>query len=274
MSKPNSVPASTQAKSSSTAMFAVGAIIVALIVAILVFMFIMGSPGNFDNGDVAKGHPKNMLGIIHSGGPIVPVLMTMFLCVIIFTIERAMAVITASGKGNSADFTRKVQSSLASNNVDAAIAECDRQKGSVANVIRAGLVKYKEMGHNTELAKDQKIVAIQQELEESSALEMPMLERNLPILSTIGTVATLIALLGTVLGMIKAFNGMGQAGAADATALSIGISEALVNTALGIGTSALAIISYNFFTTKIDKMSYSIDEAGFTIGQTFNTHNK
>jgi len=82
---------------------------------------------------------------------------------------------------------------------------------------------------------------------------MPMLEKNMMILSTLGTVATLVALLGTVIGMIKAFFALGSGGGTpDAAALSIGISEALINTALGIGTSAIAIILYNFFTSKID----------------------
>jgi biopolymer transport protein ExbB len=74
--------------------------------------------------------------------------------------------------------------------------------------------------------------------------------------------------------MIKAFSALATAGAPDAVALSNGISEALWNTALGIGTSAVAIIMYNFFTTKIDKLTYGIDEAGFSIAQTFAAKNK
>ena len=66
---------------------------------------------------------------------------------------------------------------------------------------------------------------------------------------------------------------MGQSGAPDSTALSIGISEALVNTASGIATGAFAVIFYNYFTNKIDNMTYAIDELGFTIVSTFSaTH--
>jgi biopolymer transport protein ExbB len=78
-----------------------------------------------------------------------------------------------------------------------------------------------------------------------------------------------MGLLGTVIGMIKAFSALATAGAPDAVQLANGISEALINTALGIGTSALAIIFYNYFTTKIDKLTYSIDEAGVAIVQNF-----
>lgn len=128
---------------------------------------------------------------------------------------------------------------------------------------------YKEVGSDATLDKEQKIVAIQKSIEEATELELPMLQRNLVIISTIASIGTLIALLGTVLGMIKSFRAMATAGAADSVALSAGISEALINTAFGIGTSALAIIVYNYFTTKIDSLTYSIDEAGFSIVSSF-----
>ena len=159
---------------------------------------------------------------------------------------------------------------LANKNVDAALAECDKQKGSVGNVMKAGLRKYKEMIGNNEYNTEQKVLAIQKEVEEATALELPMLEKNLVFLSTLASVATLIGLLGTVIGMIRAFSALGESGgAAAAGKLSQGISEALYNTALGIGTSAFAIIAYNAFTTKIDGITYGIDESGFTLTQSF-----
>ena len=144
-------------------------------------------------------------------------------------------------------------------------------KGSVGNVMKAGLHRYKEMISNTELSTDQKVMAIQKEVEEATSLELPMLEKNLVFLSSIASLATLIGLLGTVVGMIRAFGTLGSdsGGSASAQALSVGISEALYNTALGIGTSAFAIMFYNIFTTKIDGITYGIDESGFTLTQTF-----
>jgi biopolymer transport protein ExbB len=73
--------------------------------------------------------------------------------------------------------------------------------------------------------------------------------------------------------MIKAFAALATAGSPDAVALANGISEALINTALGISTSAIAIIMYNYFTTKIDGLTYSIDEIGFSLAQTFASKN-
>ena len=129
------------------------------------------------------------------------------------------------------------------------------------------------MDKNTVLSKEQKLVIIQDEVEKATALEMPSLQQNLPIIATMTTLGTLLGLLGTVLGMIKSFQAMGQSGAPDSTALSIGISEALVNTASGIATGAFAVIFYNYFTNKIDNMTYAIDELGFTIVSTFSaTH--
>ena len=136
--------------------------------------------------------------------------------------------------------------------------------------MKAGLKKYKEMISSTEFSTDQKVAAIQKEVEEATALELPMLQKNLVFLSTLTSLGTLIALLGTVLGMIKSFSSLGEEGGSGAAAeLAVGISEALYNTALGIGTSSVALMMYNVFTTKIDAITYGIDESGFTLTQSF-----
>jgi biopolymer transport protein ExbB len=247
-----------------------------LIVGIILWRFVLGSPSNFTNPDLGGGimpdhkGPKGALVRMYEGGIIVPILIASLLTVLTFTIERFLTITKATGRGNIAEFIRKVQYHLANRNVDAAIAECDKQQGSVGNVMKAGLRKYKEMIPNAELDTEQKVLSIQKEVEEATALELPMLEKNLVFLSTIASVATLLGLLGTVLGMIKSFAALGAEGGGQAAAeLSVGISEALYNTALGIGTSAIAIIMYNVFTTKIDGITYGIDESGFTLTQSF-----
>ncbi len=243
------------------------------IVAFILFFFVMANPNNFQGNNVANlPKPGNYLGIIYKGGIIVPILMTILMMVITFSIERWITITRAKGKGKIAAFVVRVYQKLASPDLDGALEECDNQRGSVANVIKAGLLKYKEMMGMKDMNKDQKIVAIKQEIEEATSLELPILEQNLVILATIAPLATLMGLLGTVLGMIRAFAALATAGAPDAVALATGISEALINTAFGIGSSALAIIFYNYFTTKIDKMTYSIDEAGVAIVQNFASH--
>ena len=249
--------------------------IICIIAGYCIWRFLMGDPAGFARPDKEGGFwpshhdPKDAWHRIYEGGIIVPLLLGMFLMVITFSIERFLTISKALGKGSIADFIRKVQYHLANRNVDAALAECDRQRGSVANVMKAGLRRYKEMINVTELDTEQKVIAIQKEVEEATALELPMLQKNLVFLSTITSVGTLVALLGTVMGMIRSFSALGESGGGDATALAVGISEALYNTALGIGTSALALIMYNIFTTKIDSITYGIDESGFTLTQSF-----
>lgn len=271
MSNPNVKPSKSASSSSSfSTVFASILIPLALGIGILIYIFILGDPSHFENGD-RKGHPLtgDYLGMMYKGGPMVPVLMANMIIVIAVVIERFVTISIAGGKGSIPVFVRKVKAMLDRGDIEGAIAECDRQRGSAANVIREGLRKYQEMSLVTDMEKDQKILAIQKEIEEATSLELPMLEKNLVILATISSIATLLGLLGTVFGMIRAFSAIATAGAPDAVALSTGISEALINTALGIATSALAIIFYNYFTTKIDGMTYAIDEAGFSIAQTF-----
>lgn len=241
-----------------------------------IWRFLMGNADNFNQPDAAGGFwphhmgPKDAFSAIYEGGIIVPLLIGLLLMVITFSIERLLTIKKALGKGSIPDFIRKVQYHLANRNVDAAIAECDKQRGSVANVMKAGLRRYKEMINVTELDTEQKVVAIREEVEEATALELPMLQKNLVFLSTIVSLGTLVALLGTVMGMIRSFAALGEEGGAGAASnLAVGISEALYNTAIGIGTSSLALVMYNVFTTKIDAITYGIDESGFTLTQSF-----
>lgn len=256
--------------------------IACILLGFIIWRFVLGSESNFTKPDLKGGFwpdhkgPKSGLVKMYEGGIIVPFLIAALLTVLTFVVERFMTVIKATGTGNISEFIRKVQFHLANKDVDKAIAECDKQKGSVGNVMRSGLKKYKEMIGNNELTTEQKLLSIQKEVEEATALELPMLEKNLVFLSTIASVATLLGLLGTVVGMIKSFSALGEdsGGGTAANELSKGISEALYNTALGIGTSALAIIFYNIFTTKIDGITHGIDESGFTLTQNFAAYYK
>lgn len=268
-------PSSAQTKKSSNSISWLAPLL-CVIIGFIIWRFVLGSPSNFTNPDPAGGFwpnhkgPKGTWPKMYEGGIIVPILIACFLTVLTFVIERFLTVSKAAGSGSIAEFVRTVQFHLANKEVDKAIAACDKQKGSVGNVMKSGLHKYKEMITNTELTTEQKVLNIQKEVEEATALELPMLEKNLVFLSTIASVATLLGLLGTVMGMIKSFSALGDEGGGDAAReLSKGISEALFNTALGIGTSAVAIIMYNVFTTRIDGITYGIDESGFTLTQSF-----
>jgi biopolymer transport protein ExbB len=266
---------SVQAKKSSNAISWI-APVVCILAGYAIWRYVLGNPTGFEAPDAGGGFwpehkkPKDALHRIYEGGIIVPLLIGMLLMVIVFSIERYLTIRRAMGNGSISDFIRKVQYHLANRNVDAALSECDKQRGSVGNVMKAGLRRYKEMINEGGMDTEQKVIAIQKEVEEATALELPMLSKNLVFLSTIVSCGTLIALLGTVIGMIKSFSALGEEGGAGAASeLAVGISEALYNTALGIGTSAFALIMYNIFTTKIDSITYGIDESGFTLTQSF-----
>ena len=261
--------------SSASSVFASLAIVICLVVSSIIFFFVLADPSHYKGGDVLNGEPSDVFGIVHRGGYLVPLVLGYVLMVIVFSIERFIVINKATGTASMDTFVRKIQTFLSAGNIEGATAECDKQKGSVANVIKAGLKKYREMEGETTLDIDQKTLAIQKDIEEATALEMPMLEQNLTIIATLVSIGTLTGLLGTVIGMITAFHELaGNGGGTNTGALSAAISEALVNTALGISTSALSIVMYNVFTSKIDNLTYAIDETGFSIVQTFAASHK
>ena len=245
-------------------------IVLCFIAALCIFNLVLGNGNNFQGGDNANA-PVNILGTIFKGGYVVPVIHTLLLTVLCLTVERWLALKTAFGKKNLTKFVANIKAALKANDFDKAEKLCNEMRGSVANVVLASLHAYKDMesGANAALKKSQKVAKIQQAHEEATQLEMPTLQMNLPIIATIVTLGTLTGLLGTVTGMIRSFQALAAGGGGDSLALSTGISEALVNTAFGIATSWCAVISYNFFTNKIDKLTYALDEVGYTIAQTY-----
>ncbi|HNY01762.1 MAG TPA: MotA/TolQ/ExbB proton channel family protein [Bacteroidales bacterium] len=250
--------------------FTLVAMVVSLGIAWIVYKYIMGNPINFEGGNPeGTPLPGNYLAMVYKGGFIVPLLMTVLLILIVFSVERLITITKARGKGRINVFVKNLQDLLNDDKIEDAIVACDKQKGSLANVMKAGLLRYRALQKDPNLVKDQKILALQKEFEEATALELPMLSRNLVILSTIASISVLIGLLGTVLGMIRAFGALAQAGSPDALALATGISEALINTAFGISGSLLGIVIYNTFSTQIDSFTYKIDEAGFSLVQSF-----
>ena len=269
MTAAKNTPAKQQG-SNSGSIFPYIAIPACFVLSTLIFLYVFGDPSHFVDGDPTKDPmPGDYFGTVYKGGWVVPVLLGMFFVTIVFVLERFITLGKAAGVGKIDDFVKSLKSALDRGDLAGAASACDKQKGSVANVVHAGLAKYSEMEKVSGMEKDEKILAIQKEVEESTTLELPMLEKNLNILATLASTATLIGLFGTVLGMIRAFAALSTAGAPDSSALAMGISEALINTALGIGTSAIAIVFYNFFTAKIDGLTYRIDEAGYSLTQTF-----
>jgi len=199
---------------------------------------------------------------IQQGGYLVAALIMLIILQTAFIIERTWSLRKAQGRGPLAAFLNDVSRRLHAGDVDGAIKACATQRGSAANVIRAGLERYQSL--RAEGASKEKIVAeTQAAIAEANGLEVPLLERNLIALSTIASISTMIGLLGTVVGMIRSFAALGHTGAVDATKLAVGISEALINTAGGLICAIAGIVAYNVFVTRVDGFNYMMDEASY-----------
>jgi biopolymer transport protein ExbB len=242
-------------------------ILITAAVAICIYIFVLGDPGNFKNGEV-RTLPNNLLGTVYTGGIVVPILITLTLMDLTLVFERMFSLRKASGKASITSFLKSIQGHLMAGRIDDAIKACDAQRGSAANIIRTGLERYKVISLEKKLDSEKRMAEVQRAIEEATSLETPLLERNLIALSTIASIATMFGLLGTVVGMIRAFTALAAAGGApDAIQLSIGISEALINTALGLLAAIIGIVAYNFFVTKVDNFTYMIDEASYNVVQ-------
>ncbi|NDV69720.1 MotA/TolQ/ExbB proton channel family protein [Dysgonomonas sp. 25] len=258
----NKKPTKARSKGLSSGWIIVGCAIVAAVF----FFGYCGHPMHMDERGI---HPIDLFGTLYQGGVVIPCVLTLLFTVICLAVERFFALNRASGKGSIAKFVVAAKHKLEKGDIDGASKLCDEQKGSVANILKAGLVRYKDVETITDKNNAEKAEMIQKEIEEATTLELPYLEKNLNIIAAISSLGTLFGLFGTVVGMIKSFQAMGQDGAPDSTQLAIGISEALMNTAAGIGTGALAIIFYTYFTGRIASMTNAVDEIGFAIGQTY-----
>ncbi len=245
-------------------------ILVCFVLAVLFFKYILGAPEHFVNGDPTQPvKDGNLMGTVYKGGVVVPVIITLLFSVIALSIERFFALRTAFGKSSLGKFVINVKQAITAGDMAKAQQLCDKQQGSVANVVGASIAAYNEMEHTPNLKRAQKVAKIQQAHEEATQLEMPTLQMNMPIVATIVTLGTLTALFGTVVGMIRSFAALASGGGGDSLQLSEGISEALVNTASGILTSWVAVVSYNYYSNKIDKLTYALDEVGYTIAKTY-----
>jgi biopolymer transport protein ExbB len=212
----------------------------------------------------------SLMHTMYKGGPLVVALIALLIMLFGFIIERSITLYkVAAGRSSVQSFFKKVVNAIQADDFEGAIAACDKQKGTVANILRAGIERFNVLKSDPTLSFEKKIAETQRAIEEANALEVPLLERNLIALSTIASIATMVGLLGTTIGMIRAFAATGSktGGVINAEQLATGISEALVNTAGGLANAIIGIIAYNFFVNKVDAFNYTIDEASYEVIQ-------
>jgi len=209
-----------------------------------------------------------ILGNLHEGGPLVGVLVGVLLMLFIVVTERSIAYKKADGKGNLDQLLKAVKQDIERGAINEAMQKCERHNSSISSCIMSGLERFRSLDE-VEPRFNAKISEVQKAIDESANFESAQYETNLTPIKTIATIATLIGLLGTTLGMIRAFAALAESGgAADATKLSAAISEALFNTAFGLTGAILGTIAFNYFRARIDEFTYAIDESAFEVIQT------
>jgi biopolymer transport protein ExbB len=239
--------------------------VLAMVVGYVIYSTVFGADANFVAG-TNKEKSTNVMGMIYTGGPLIALLIALSIMDLAIVIERFLSLKKAQGKKAVQKFFTDVLGLLRNNKVDEALKACDAQRGSVANIIKAALTRYKEVTAEN-IDKEKQLGEVQRSVEEALLLETPLLEKNLIALSTIASIATMVGLLGTVIGMIRSFSALAHSGSVDALQLATGISEALFNTAGGLIVAIIGIVAYNFFTNKVDNFTFQVDEASYNVMQ-------
>ena len=140
-------------------------------------------------------------------------------------------------------------------NYERAIAYCDVLSTPLTRIVKAGMIAAPHSDEQTQAAMD-----------EASLRELPRLEKRTGYLAMLGNVATLIGLFGTILGLIHAFAAVAKADPAEkASLLARSISEAMNNTALGLGIAIPALIMFSVYQGRTQHMVDDINEASVTI---------
>ncbi len=145
---------------------------------------------------------------------------------------------------------KRVLDALHSKGVEAAAQECERTRGPIASILHAGL-KRADMGAE----------AVERSITAAGTVETSFLERGLVWLSTVATIAPLLGFLGTVSGMIRAFNAIAEAEQVNAKLVASGISEALITTATGLIIAIPMQAFHNYFVSQIDRFIIEMEES-------------
>jgi len=187
-----------------------------------------------------------MLQFLKDAGPLVyPLALCSFLAATI-TLERLLAL--RRGRVLPREIIEVVEAVEPGRDARLAIEVCRRNPGVFADVMRTGL---EHLGEPWEVMRDNILDAGRQ--------RTPQLEKHLVWLQTIAQAAPLLGLLGTVLGMIRMFTSISQAGLGDPQALSGGISEAMITTALGLGIGIPALVAYNLLLARSENLVAEIE---------------
>ncbi len=166
-----------------------------------------------------------------------------------------------AAKKQSREFAPRVAGALKEAKLDEAIKVADRNKKShLAEVVTAGLQEFRNYGSGGAISEEQ-IESSQRALERSEAIVHAKLKRGLGGLATIGSTAPFIGLFGTVVGILHAFQQIATQKTSGIGAVAGGISEALVTTAFGLLVAIPAVMTFNYFTGKVEAFDVEMDNS-------------
>ncbi len=136
------------------------------------------------------------------------------------------------------------------------------QYSHLAKVVLAGLQEYQfQLDSGANLTRDDMVDTVRRAIQRATALTANDLKKGIPALATIGATAPFVGLLGMVVGVINAFAGIGSTGSAGLGAVSAGISEALIETALGLVVAIPAVWLYNYFSGSLEYFNVEMDNS-------------
>ena len=183
----------------------------------------------------------------------------LFFSVLAATVAIERFIVFSKAKINVNAFLTMIRKALLVNrNVKEAIKVCEQNKGPVASVMKAGLLRYGQPREE-----------IEKTIENAALYELDRLEKRLGVLGTTANVAPMLGFLGTVAGMIKSFATLAEQGLTNPAAVAVGISEALITTATGLIIAIPAQLVYNWYTTKITRFVRDIETASNMLIETF-----
>jgi len=193
-----------------------------------------------------------MWDLIQKGGPMMYLIILSSVLAFGVAIERIYHLMRARIDANK--FMDNITAVLKRNKVIEAIEMCNATPGPIAHIVKAGILKH-----------DRSRPEIKEAVEEAAQLEIPRLERHLPILSTIAHIAPLLGLLGTVTGLIKSFQVIQQKAIMTVPVnpgdLAGGIWEALLATLAGLAVAVPTYVAYNYLTSQVDNLVYDMERS-------------
>jgi biopolymer transport protein ExbB/TolQ len=165
----------------------------------------------------------------------------------------------SAARKQSREFAPKVAGALKESKLEEAIKIADRNKKShLAEVVTAGLQEFRA---SSGTATDETIASSGRALERAEAIVHAKLKRGLSVLATIGATAPFVGLLGTVIGILHAFQQIATQKIAGIGAVAGGISEALVTTAFGLFVAIPAVMAFNYFTGRVESFDVEMDNS-------------